>query len=66
MLGLSKSETERLIKCQLEYNLRQYKIISRMCVCSTLLEISKGFEPYSEEYYICPKCDSTYNINEFN
>lgn len=36
------------------------------CVCSTLLEICKGNEPYNEDYLICPLCGSTYNLSEVN
>ncbi len=31
--------------------------------CQTELEICKGVFPFSEDYLICPKCDSTYVID---
>lgn len=31
-----------------------------ICICSTFLEKCKGVEPYSEDYWICPLCESTY------
>lgn len=35
-----------------------------LCICSGILEICKGNEPYSQDYLICPFCDSTYCLSE--
>ena len=34
--------------------------------CQIELEIVKGYQPWNNEYLICPKCDGTYNKEEFN
>jgi transposase-like protein len=31
--------------------------------CASSLEICTSNEPYHQEHWICPKCDSTYNID---
>ena len=34
--------------------------LTSICICGTFLDKCKGIEPYSEDYLICPLCDSTY------
>jgi hypothetical protein len=35
-----------------------------ICICSTPLEVVKGVEPYTEDYLICPLCDSTFCLEK--
>lgn len=38
------------------------KQLSGLCVCGVFLEHIKGVYPYSEDYFMCPLCESTYVI----
>ncbi len=41
------------------------KNIVATCICGTSLELCADNYPFSEAYYICPSCDSTFNITDF-
>ncbi len=32
----------------------------KFCKCGTKLQLVVGYEPWNPDYWICPRCESTY------